>query len=1315
MEFLPPVPSSDELSQIPDAAVLDPQEDLDKFAGQRLEGSYSWSHEDTRFANWSSSASPGLIWLYGAAEVGKSMLAAFIVEHLRTIHKNDVPSKATYPVVAYFFCQFGNEGKDDPSIILRSLLFQILRGKMQSQNTSFPSDTIDISLLSKVPMRRLWDRFQKVLRQSASDRRIYVVIDGIDECKEGPSALPDFLRQLLRISGRSPETGILITSRNIPYIQEMLDEYPSISLDQVTTVRDRIQFYVNHQPAMSALSQNYEKDLQYLAHKVICQKANSMFILAHLLCHELLARLSPATSKQDFRDMLDSLPSELDDMYGTMWQRASSTKSREILSLILVVARPLTLNELKFLTQTDAIALGTDVEQLHQFSSICGQFLKVIESASTGYHTISYTHQSAIDFVRKQFDVKKLHGMLAARCHNYVNNPANWEDIIRRPPLEYPVRYWLFHSSEADEQFSPDLDLDVEFFSSTSQLNLWSQTYWKLKHGIKDGPSNCTILHILAESGFYQLAKRLLQLEESRTKLRQDRPPPALACVTEQQMLNRYRACTNFRDSFGNLPLHWAASNGHISMLELLLPLTDDLDAVNFLQMTPLHDAASKGHYDICALLVRHGVNINSKARDARTVLQSAAVGGHMEIVGLLLREGVSIDEQDMSGATALDLAESNEQESVIRMLQDYDSRRLAISPLKQSHIIDGGFWGMVADFTSPPSFRYVYNRVSVDRMLSHETFDEIMNKAARSRATSFDRGDKSRAVRWLHLPANNMKWVEILMAKCFNSRTAANILKPEIWVERQHKTTGMNVHDRFIRPLYYKREQSAYSTSSPFGQQQSSQKKPDSSAERDVDEFIMIAIPYINWATEGERQKLNSIVSNVKVNKILESPIDERSISEKPDRYEKLVWTYLLNEHPLHIRRTLDQSYYGVLASTEDRDKDQVPFKFFKEHYQDEAKAKQYPVLMVDQLWLWVLNDNTVITSFPQRWTEKKKDILDPDNRTDVLDSMLRHLDQHAEGVRTGFDLARIIFTKCSTLCFDATRHRSQYLQFPEFYEMSIGSIADKEMHLFRKFSEDLNKERSATSIEIAVDETSFEIKEEIKQLELIKDVLDELNMIHVVFSDQAKVWQEFYPPTSRGARGNEGGSLMLSCQVNIERMAQQANTVRTALQDLLDLKSKQANVSEARSQRHQAEAAVQQGKEIAKQGKAIILFTIITIVFLPLSFMASFFAIQIKEFPDLTLPYVLKYMLPISAAISLPCIVGALNIELFSLSRAKLADLVKKKVSPNPLEWSNLEEAKQSDLETGLQDAVTTATLAKTQYYEGQSSSRSPYKYKL
>jgi hypothetical protein len=94
-----------------------------------------------------------------------------------------------------------------------------------------------------------------------------------------------------------------------------------------------------------------------------------------------------------------------------------------------------------------------------------------------------------------------------------------------------------------------------------------------------------------------------------------------------------------------------------------------------------------------------------------------------------------------------------------------------------------------------------------------------------------------------------------------------------------------------------------------------------------------------------------------------------------------------------------------------------------------------------------------------------------------------------------------------------------------------------------------------------------------------------------------------------------------------------------------LLDLKQKYASVFEARYAREQAVST-------SRQGHTIMVFTIVTILFvslpstlllqlkstnrvtvkLPMSFMAAFFAINVKEFPHaedstLRLNWVLKY----------------------------------------------------------------------------------------
>ena len=77
-----------------------------------------------------------------------------------------------------------------------------------------------------------------------------------------------------------------------------------------------------------------------------------------------------------------------------------------------------------------------------------------------------------------------------------------------------------------------------------------------------------------------------------------------------------------------------------------------------------------------------------------------------------------------------------------------------------------------------------------------------------------------------------------------------------------------------------------------------------------------------------------------------------------------------------------------------------------------------------------------------------------------------------------------------------------------------------------------------------------------------------------------------------------------------DFEKMAGQAKKTYDALSHLLELKTRQANAWEARFAR-------EGGEETARQGTTILVFTVVTIIFLPLSFMASFMALNIKQFP--------------------------------------------------------------------------------------------------
>ncbi|KAG7294401.1 hypothetical protein NEMBOFW57_004472 [Staphylotrichum longicolle] len=107
-------------------------------------------------------------------------------------------------------------------------------------------------------------------------------------------------------------------------------------------------------------------------------------------------------------------------------------------------------------------------------------------------------------------------------------------------------------------------------------------------------------------------------------------------------------------------------------------------------------------------------------------------------------------------------------------------------------------------------------------------------------------------------------------------------------------------------------------------------------------------------------------------------------------------------------------------------------------------------------------------------------------------------------------------------------------------------------------------------------------------------------------------------------------------------------AEKVERSLENLLDLKQKHANGWEARFAREGSE-------ESQRQGNIILVFTLVTVVFLPLSFITSFFALEIDIFPknpetsetSWPIGQVASYLFGFSALIFIPLIVLALYVN--------------------------------------------------------------------
>jgi hypothetical protein len=204
--------------------------------------------------------------------------------------------------------------------------------------------------------------------------------------------------------------------------------------------------------------------------------------------------------------------------------------------------------------------------------------------------------------------------------------------------------------------------------------------------------------------------------------------------------------------------------------------------------------------------------------------------------------------------------------------------------------------------------------------------------------------------------------------------------------------------------------------------------------------------MPYLHWETEENLDEMKKIIKDYEVAKGGKSNDDKSDTKKKKSsdyfKLQDLVRAYLDDDHPLHIRRTLDQFYYHTLENTDARDKDQTGSRYHRKF----GLQNKNIITMVDQLWLWVLpgfgnSPATVITSFPQRSNRVDSSGKRNDEKFTSLFSNIIAQTQDRP-VENGHELAEIISSECSRIYFDTMTDRDRSLQFLEIYATSIGEI---------------------------------------------------------------------------------------------------------------------------------------------------------------------------------------------------------------------------------------------------------------------------------
>ncbi|KAI0528046.1 hypothetical protein F5B22DRAFT_16968 [Xylaria bambusicola] len=370
----------------------------------------------------------------------------------------------------------------------------------------------------------------------------------------------------------------------------------------------------------------------------------------------------------------------------------------------------------------------------------------------------------------------------------------------------------------------------------------------------------------------------------------------------------------------------------------------------------------------------------------------------------------------------------------------------------------------------------------------------------------------------------------------------------------------------------------------------------------------------------------------------------------------------------PTHPRRTLDQSYYFSLDDTSKRDADQTISKWTGHELPPDGRDSAAPdslMIMVDQLWCWVLNDRVVVSCFPSGTSESCA--LD---FTGLYSRMTKSWNE-----------CDSIWSLYSTLVKEATTHifqqeNKKFLDLVETYRWVVSKKAANQINHFNDFHDTHSSSR--------FDAEALDDRQELRSVLDVADILDELKMIQSLIYEQREVIKSFaialtkFQP-SQGSPDQDVNNVLRAERITashdskvyifqvinqdnsrlgdtikliaqrisepmrtmivatdeildsiynqIEAVRKDAEYTHQQLLNLLDLKQKTAALAEARA--------------TTQQGRAIMLFTIVTIIFLPLSFFTSYFGQNVSDITgdddNPTSLELWRYGAPISVAIIL------------------------------------------------------------------------------
>ena len=366
----------------------------------------------------------------------------------------------------------------------------------------------------------------------------------------------------------------------------------------------------------------------------------------------------------------------------------------------------------------------------------------------------------------------------------------------------------------------------------------------------------------------------------------------------------------------------------------------------------------------------------------------------------------------------------------------------------------------------------------------------------------------------------------------------------------------------------------------------------------------------------ENEKKKTekNKVGEQEKTSKVIGKDNTEKTLGQDQVK-ESAVTQFQSPQSPMTNGKTntagLEPDHSNGTAPARPTYQNSATQRYHEQDLKTEDRNKDPLLLTVPQLWLWIIDEHTIITAFSER-----------NHHSGANGPMLARLNS---GVQAALEECQRLKTEPTTyrLAIQITNSWINFIDYPDqaglsesifsIIDKQIGKVSDQATRDLKTFRLSLEKRRRE----------KISINNEVNNLDEMRHIRDQISIIQAVLQDQIEVWDEaamefakYHIHMTAGPEGESYGDRMnrqRESQLTLVRetaprvsklirrlgmIDKSAQAIEDDINHLLDIKQKEAALEDAQSS--------------STQNAIIFVFTAVTIVYTPAAFITGFFALS-------------------------------------------------------------------------------------------------------